>query len=58
MLKDYKGLSIERDYLEGNLNRMCVTSEKKELDSMYEYAKKRIDAIYEYNVNRLENRSK
>ncbi len=53
MLKNYKELSGEIDMLQGNINRMCVTSDIEELQRMYKVAKKRIDEIYWYNEKRL-----
>jgi len=48
-----KELNIEIDMLKGNINRMCVTKDKDELDSMLEYAQTRIFRIYEYNLQKL-----
>lgn len=45
----------ELDMLRGNLNRMFVTDDVKELTVEYEYAKKRIEMIYEYHYSRLNN---
>lgn len=44
---------IEADMLQGNVNRMYVTHDPKELERMYETAKKRLEKIYEYNKNRI-----
>lgn len=46
-------LEIEIDMLKGNINRMCVTDDDAELESMQQWAKKRIDRIYLYNHQRL-----
>ena len=43
----------EVDMLEGNINRMCVTDDIKELCNMIEYARVRIERIYQYNKERL-----
>lgn len=46
-------LEIEIDMLRGNINRMCVTDDDVELESMQQWAKKRIDRIYLHNHQRL-----
>ncbi|MBO4541636.1 MAG: hypothetical protein J5725_00490 [Bacteroidales bacterium] len=46
-------LNNEVDMLEGNINRMCVTDDMKELCKMFEYARLRIERIYQYNKERL-----
>ena len=56
MLKDYNELRNERDSLDGDLNRMSVTDDEDEMESMYEWALRRVVAIYEYNVERLKNK--
>lgn len=48
MIKDQKELFIETDLLEGNVNRMCVTKDEKELVNMRDWAIKRIERIFEY----------
>ncbi len=45
----------ELDMLRGNLCRICVSDDPKEVFQMYEYAKKRLDRIYEYHISRLNN---
>lgn len=62
-VSDNSGAKIDRRVLEealnslqGNINRMCVTEDEKELESMYQWAKRRIDTIYEYNKRKLERR--
>ncbi|MGP1505158.1 MAG: hypothetical protein ACTTIR_06020 [Eggerthia catenaformis] len=52
-----KLLNNEVDMLEGNINRMCVTSDLEELVRMYKFAKKRIDSIFEYKKYFLEMRN-
>lgn len=47
-----KDLLIECDMLKGNINRMMVTDDSKELESMYNYALRRINRIY--NARRKE----
>lgn len=49
-----KAMNIERDLLNGNLNRMSVTRDPEELDDMYDFAKKRLEKLYTYNKERLE----
>ena len=51
-------LEIEIDMLRGNINRMCVTDDDAELESMQQWAKKRIDRIYLYNHQRLRERER
>lgn len=49
-----KLLNNEVDMLEGNINRMCITSDLKELETMYGYALKRLKSVYEYKKYLLE----
>lgn len=56
MLKNYDEMHNEVNMLNGNINRMCITSDKYELYRMYEFAIKRVEAVYEYNLNRLEQK--
>ena len=51
---DRKELDMQMDMIRGNLNRMCTSETKEELDSMYDFAKQRLDYIYELNTKRLE----
>ena len=44
----------ETDMLKGDINRMCVTDDLKELKLEYEHAKKRLDSIFEYRKYLLE----
>lgn len=48
-----KELYNETDMLQGNINRMCVTDDVKELISMFKVVSKRIDKIFELNYERL-----
>ena len=50
---ELKTIYIEEDMLKGNLNRMCVTEERTELDEMMWYALKRIEKIWRINNERL-----
>lgn len=52
-----KLINNEVDMLNGNINRMCITSDLKELEKMYKFAKKRIDSIFEYKKYLLEMRN-
>ena len=51
---DRRELDMQMDMIKGNLNRMCVSDTKMELDNMYNFAKKRLAYIYELNFKRLE----
>ena len=53
-----KLLNYEADMLEGNINRMCITSDLKELKKMYKYANKRLNSIFEYKKYLLERENK
>ncbi len=48
-------LMIEADMLQGNINRMMVTKDPKELMSMYEWAERRLQAIHMERVKELDN---
>ncbi len=50
----YRKLKIQKDMLEGNINRMFITDDMDEMDVMYETAVQRLNAIYEGNKKRLE----
>lgn len=61
MIKNYKKADNEREMLDGNLNRMKLTKDLAELESMYAWAVKRIDRLYLFyaeelrkNVKRIE----
>lgn len=43
----------EEDMLKGNINRMCVCNDFKELDDMFSYAVKRLGKIFAFNYRRL-----
>jgi hypothetical protein len=40
-----KSMMILADTIEGEINRMCVTKELTEFDTMYEYAKRNLDKL-------------
>lgn len=44
---------VEVDSLQGNINRMFVTDDPSELDSMYKHAIKRIELLYAFHKERL-----
>jgi len=46
----------EIDMLQGNINRMCVTREEKELERMRDWAKRRIDKIYDIRKEELQKK--
>lgn len=54
MIKNKEELLFEVDMLRGNINRMCITDDEKELEDMYKYAKIRLDGIYSYSKNRVQ----
>jgi len=43
----------ECDMLEGNINRMMVTSSEKELKEMYIVALHRLNTIYDGNIKKI-----
>lgn len=51
-----KELRIERDMLDGNLNRMMITDDLTELRSMYAFAKERLEDIYNERMSRFEEK--
>lgn len=52
-ISNKNSMFVECDMLEGNINRMCVTDDLKELNSMFEFASRRLDAIFHYNLKRF-----
>lgn len=50
---DLRIIYNEKDMLEGNINRMCVTDDMDELLSMKNFAMKRIERIFQVNYERL-----
>lgn len=46
----------EKDMLKGNISRMCVTDDIKELNDMYKYALNRVANIYAVNNIRLKQK--
>ncbi len=51
-----KEIFNESDMPKGNINRMFVTDNPKELLHMYEFSKKRLERIYQYNYARLQSK--
>lgn len=49
-----KELMIEADMLQGNINRMMVTKDFKELSSMYQWAEWRLQTIHRERVKELD----
>jgi hypothetical protein len=43
--EERKSMMILADTIEGEINRMCVTKELTEFDTMYSYAKKNLDKL-------------
>ena len=48
-------LMNEADMLQGNINRMMVTDDHKELLSMYMWAERRLKTIHKERVKELDN---
>ena len=48
-------LMNEADMLQGNINRMMVTNDTKELLSMYMWAERRLKTIHKERVKELDN---
>jgi hypothetical protein len=51
-------LNNEKDMLQGNINRMCVTDSKDELMHMYAWANIRINEIFRENRDRIMEQKK
>ena len=47
-------IEIETDLIKENINRMCVTHNRQELQKMYSFAMKRIDNLFNYNLKRID----
>lgn len=54
----HQELLNESDMLEGNINRMMVTDDIKELREMYDWACKRLAKIYTVRFEELDNGEK
>ena len=57
MIRDFKELRTERDMIEGNMNRMCVTDDMDELYDSLAVAELRLKRIFFYNKRRIENKA-
>jgi len=44
----------EVDYLQGNINRLCVTDDEQELIKTRDWAKRRIDKIFDYRQEQIQ----
>ena len=51
--EDLQKIRVQEDLLKGNINRMCVTDDIGELDSMALHARERIKIIQQINYKRL-----
>ena len=51
-------LRAELDSLQGNINRMCITTDEKELQEMRKWAKLRIDKIFDYRQEQIRKKVK
>lgn len=51
---NHKELINEADMLKGNINRMIVTKDPKELLRMYEFAEQRLQKIHKARVEELD----
>ena len=56
MIKTYAEADNEREMLTGNLNRMKLTKDLTELESMHYWARKRIDRLYLFYAEELKKR--
>ena len=54
MIRNINELRIERDMIEGNMNRMCVTDDMDELEDMFAVAELRLKRMFYYNKRRIE----
>ena len=53
--KEFQMLMNECDMLKGNINRMMVTNDKKELRQMYEWAERRLQKIHKARFAELDD---
>ena len=51
-------IQIEEDMLKGNINRMCVTDDLKEMEAMRTWALSRVKRIYDINSERFDEVAK
>ena len=57
MIKTYAEANNEREMLTGNLNRMKLTKDLKELESMHAWAVKRLDRLYLFYAEELRKKT-
>ena len=57
MIKNYKEANNEREMLTGNLNRMKLTKDLKELESMHAWAVKRVNRLYLFYAEELRKKT-
>lgn len=50
-------LRIERDMLNGNINRIMITDDLVELRSMYDFAQERLTKLYESRRDELRDKA-
>lgn len=58
MIKTYAEADNERRMLDGNINRMKLTKDLEELESMHDWAVKRIDRLYLFYAEELRKKVK
>lgn len=50
---DRQEFEIEKDMLKGNITRICISDDIKEIKSMRDWAVRRLDDIVEYRIKQL-----
>lgn len=55
-LDSYQEFELEKDMLNGNICRICVTDNTKELKDTVTWAHERINRLYEYRLKELQER--
>lgn len=58
MIKNYAEADNERRMLDGNINRMKLTKDLEELESMHDWAVKRLDQLYLFYTEELRKKAK
>lgn len=58
MIKTYVEAGKERRMLDGNINRMKLTKDLEELESMHDWAVKRLDQLYLFYAEELRKKAK
>lgn len=58
MIKTYAEADNERRMLDGNINRMKLTKDLEELESMHDWAVKRLDQLYLFYAEELRKKVK